>query len=102
MPDTRHPSLSLVMYASSTPRPHALSLACPGSLHRHKHTSPRPPSLKVHALREQHTAQWRARVKLFGGEPAVVLYDLVRQHEGLFARPPVGPLGAHMELEDAG
>ncbi len=41
-------------------------------------------------------------MKLFGDEPAVALHDLVRQHEGLFSQPPVGPLGAHLELEDAG
>lgn len=53
--------------------------------------------------RQQAQAIGAQRNKLvrFGGEPAKRLTALVKQQLGRFSAPPVGPLGAHLQLPDS-
>jgi structural maintenance of chromosomes protein 6 len=49
-------------------------------------------------------AAGRNRIALFGGEPATRLRQAVDKaaKKGVFHRPPIGPLGIHLQLKDKG
>ena len=42
----------------------------------------------------------RNKLAGFGGQPAVRLVEAIKRASGQFSRPPIGPLGVHLALED--
>lgn len=48
-----------------------------------------------------HPTAGRSKVAAFGGRPVLALLQAVKQHGQQFSRPPIGPVGQHLTLEDS-
>lgn len=42
----------------------------------------------------------RSKLAAFGGRPVLALVQAIKQERG-FSRPPIGPVGQHLTLEDS-
>ena len=81
--------------AAATKAAHERAEALRGQLHA--------ASGQLHSLQQQMQRvkeAGRSKLAAFGGKPVVALVAAIGRAKGQFSRPPIGPMGQHLTLED--
>jgi hypothetical protein len=81
--------------AAATKAAHERAEALRGQLHA--------ASGQLHLLQQQMQGireAGRSKLAAFGGKPVVALVAAIGRAKGQFSRPPIGPMGQHLTLED--